>query len=134
MTGSEGVKVPAQSQSLTDLGGKKISELVGENFKYTVDGTNVTATGDVNNIETAWTEFEHAGNNTGHFVPIQFPAYLKGQKVKLEGAKKAKTITVDDGLLLIQRLENLTANTLTVKTAPGGELIMTIDFSGVNKK
>lgn len=134
MTGSEGIKVPAQSQSLTDLGNKKISELVGENFKYTVDGTNVTATGDVNNIETAWTEFDSKSNNTGHFVPIQFPAYLKKQKVKLEGTAKAKTITVDDDLLLICRLENLTANKLTVKTSPGGELIMTIDFSGVNKK
>lgn len=107
---------------------------MGENFKYTVDGTNVTATGDVNNIETAWTEFDSKSNNTGHFVPIQFPAYLKKQKVKLEGTAKAKTITVDDDLLLICRLENLTANTLTVKTSPGGELIMTIDFSGVNKK
>lgn len=131
--GSEGVKVPAQSQTLTDLGSKKISELVGENFKYTVDGTNVKATGDVNNISTAWKEFDSKSNNTGHFVPIQFPAYLKKQKVKLEGTAKTKTITVDDDLLLILRLENLTGNALTVKSATD-ELIMTIDFSDVNKK
>lgn len=130
--GSDGIKVPAQSQTLTDLGSKKISELVGENFKYTVDDTNVTASGDVKNISEAWKEFDSKSNNTGHFVPIQFPAYLKKQKVKLEGTSHTKEITVDDDLLLICRLEGLTKNVLTVKSATG-ELIMTIDFSGVNK-
>lgn len=131
--GSDGIKVPAQSQTLTSLGSKKVSELVGENFKFTVDGTTVTATGDVNNITEAWKEFDSKSNNTGHFVPIQFPAFLKKQKVKLEGTSHTKEITVDDDLLLVCRLEGLTKNVLTIKTQ-ADELVMTIDFSGVNKK
>lgn len=126
------MKVPPQSQTLDTLGNKKISELVGENYKYTVKDTKVTATGDVKNISTPWLEFDHTSNNTGHFVPIQFPAYLKKQKVKCTGTASERTITVDDDLLLILRLENLTSNTLTVKSATD-ELIMTVDFSGVNK-
>lgn len=110
-----------------------MSDLIGENFKLTVDGTTVTATGDVNNIEEAWEEFSKT-DNTGHFAIIKLPAILKGQKVTFEGRTKgARTVKVDDDLLLVQRLENLTeAKKLTVKK--DGEMVMEVDFSGVNEK
>ena len=111
---------------------KNVSDLVNEDFKLAVEGTTVAASGEVKNIQTEWKEFDgRSGYNTGHFVPIQLPAYLKKQKVKLSGAAKDKTITVDDDLLLIVRLENLTKTPkkLTVKTT-GDEPIMTLDFTG----
>ena len=110
-----------------------MSDLIGENFKLTVDGTTVTATGDVNSIAEAWEEFSKT-DNTGHFAIITLPAVLKDQKITLEGRSKgARTVTVDDDLLLVQRLENLTeAKKLTVKK--DGELVMTVDFSGVTEK
>ena len=110
-----------------------MSDLIGENFKLTVDGTTVTATGDVKNIAEAWEEFSKT-DNTGHFAIIMLPVILKGQKITLEGRTKgARTVKVDDDLLLVQRLENLTeAKKLTVKK--DGELVMDVDFSGVTEK
>lgn len=131
MIGPDGVKVPDQ-QAQTGIGTKTVSELIGENFKLTVDGTTVTATGDVKNIAEAWEEFSKT-DNTGHFVIIKLPAMLKGQKITLEGRTKGnRTVKVDDDLLLVQRIENLTeAKKLTVKK--DGELVMTVDLSGVTE-
>ena len=131
MIGPDGVNVPDQ-QAQTGIGTKTVSELIGENFKLTVDGTTVTATGDVKNIVEAWEEFSKT-DNTGHFVIIILPTILKGQKITLEGRTKgARTVKVDDDRLLVQRLENLTeAKKLTVKK--DGELVMTVDLSGVTE-
>lgn len=130
--GPDGVKIPDQ-QARTGIGTKTVSELIGENFKLSVDGKNVTATGDVNNIAEPWTDFDKSGNNTGHFVPLMFPAELKGQKVVLSGlSSKDRTITVDTDLMHVQRLENLSdEQRLTVKK--NGDLVMSVDFSGVTK-
>ena len=118
---------------MTGIGTKKVSDLIGENFKLSVEGTTVTATGDVNNIAAAWEEFSKT-DNTGHFAIVKLPAVLKNQKVTLEGRSKGtRTVTVDESLLLVQRLENLTeAKKLTVKK--DGELVMTVYFSGVTEK
>ncbi len=132
MSGPDGVSVPDQ-QAQTGIGAKTVSDLVGENFKLSVAGTTVTATGDVKNITEPWGDFS-AADNTGHFAIIKLPAILKGQKVTLEGRTKgARTVTVDDDLLLVQRIENLTAaKKLTVKK--DGQLVMEVDFSGITEK
>ena len=132
MIGPDGVKVPDQ-QAQTGIGTKKVSDLIGETFKLTVDGTTVTATGDVHNIAEAWEEFS-TSDNTGHFAVIILPAILKGQKITLEGrVKGARTVQVDDSLMLVQRLENLTsAKKLTAKK--DGELVMVVDFSGITEE
>ena len=132
MIGPAGVSVPDQ-QAQTGIGTKKVSDLIGENFKLTVAGTTVTATGDVENIAEPWEEFSTA-DNTGHFAIIKLPAILKDQKVTFEGrAKGARTVKVDDSLLLVQRIENLTeAKKLTVKK--DGQLVMEVDFSGITEK
>ncbi len=132
MIGPDGVNVPGQ-QDQTGIGTKKVSDLIGENFAITVSDKTVTATGDVKNITEAWTEFDET-DNTGHFAIIKLPAELKGQKITMEGrAKGARTVTVDESLLLVQRLENLTeAKKLTIKK--DGELYMTVDLSGVTEE
>ena len=132
MIGPGGVNVPDQ-QAQTGIGTKTVSELIGDNFKLSVSGTTVTATGDVKNIEEPWTEFSNT-DNTGHFAIIKLPAELKDQKVTLEGRTKgSRTVKVDESLLLVQRLENLTeAKKLTVKK--DGELVMVVDFSGVTEQ
>ena len=131
MIGPDGVNVPDQ-QAQTGIGTKTVSELIGENFKLSVVDTTVTATGEVKNIVEEWTEFDKT-DNTGHFAIITLPAMLKGQKITLEGRKKGnRTAKVDDDLLLVQRLENLSdAQKLTIKK--DGELVMTVDFSGETK-
>lgn len=132
MIGPDGVQVPDQ-QAQTGIGTKTVSELIGDNFKLSVSGTTVTATGDVKNIEEPWMEYSST-DNTGHFAIIKLPAELKGQKITLEGRTKGnRTVKVDDDLLLVQRLENLTeAKKLTVKK--DGELVMVVDFSGVTEQ
>ena len=132
MIGPDGVKVPDQ-QAQTGIGTKKVSDLIGENFKLAVAGTTVTATGDVENITEPWEEFSKT-DNTGHFAVIILPAILKDQKITLEGRSKgARTVKVDDSLLLVQRIENLTeAKKLTVKK--DGQLVMEVDFSGITER
>ena len=133
--GSEGITVPAQTQTLADLGNKQISELVGADYKLTVmDETNVRATGQVKNISTPWTAFDtHSEMNTGHFAVIGFPKILQGQKIVLSGRTNGdRTIAKMDDIL-VQRLENLSAaQKLTVKH--NDKVVMTVDFSGVTKE
>lgn len=130
MIGPEGVKVPEQTQALTGLGSKTVQDLIGADFKLIVEGTTVKASGEVKNIAEPWTEFDKT-NNTGHFVPFQMPAALRGQKITLSGMAKDKTVTVDTDLLHIHRLENLTGDVLNVKK--DGKLVMEVDFSGVTR-
>ncbi len=129
--GPGGVKVPGQTQAIPGLGTKKVSDLISEDFRFSIAGTTVTASGTVKNVSEPWMEYSKT-DNTGHFVPTQLPAACAGQKITLEGRKSGgRTVKVGQDLLLIQRLENLSGDTLTVKM--GGKVIMTVDFSGVQR-
>ena len=132
MIGPDGVSVPDQ-QDQTGIGTKLVSDLIGENFALSVADRTVTATGDVKNIAEAWEEYDKT-DNTGHFAIIKLPVELKDQKITLEGRESGpRTVTVDESLLLIVRMENLSeGKKLTVKK--DGELYMTVDFSGVTEE
>lgn len=128
MIGSDGVRTPESDQSL-NLGDKTTEDLIENDVKLAITGTDITVTGTVKNITEPWKEFS-TKENTGHFFPIQFPAYTQGKEVTLKGSKNGdKTITVDEDLLLIQRLENLKNNILTCEM--GGKVLMKFDFTGV---
>ena len=130
MSGSDGVNVPSQHQDLP--GGKTVANLVDESYTLIPIGTNVIAKGKVKNIEKAWTEFDKT-ENTGHFAPIKLPSDLVGQKITISGRQGGdRNVTVDADRLLIMRLENLTADTMTIKKEE--DTVMTVDFSGVKKE
>ena len=125
MIGPDGVQVPPESQGL-DLGDKKVSDLT-DGLEISVDGDTVTFEGSLKNITEPWTEFDTV-NNTGHFIPIQLPDICKNQDVTLKGRTGGdKTVSIDDDLLLIVRLENLSGTTLTL--VMGGEELMVLDFT-----
>lgn len=110
-----------------------MSDIVGEDYNLSVSGRTVTATGISKFISEPWTEFSDT-HNTGHFGVVQVPAELKGQKLVLGGRTDGdRTIEkMDDDLLLVTRLENLTAaQKLTV--SKDGALYMTVDYSGVKQ-
>lgn len=131
MIGPEGVKVPSQTQALTGLGAKQVSDLIAENMRLSVSGTHVSFTGDAKNISDPWTEYSKT-DNTGHFLPMTMPKMCEGKKITIEGRKSGnRSVKVDADLLLIQRLENLSGDTMTVKLE--GETLMTVDVSGVNR-
>lgn len=131
MIGPEGVKVPSQTQALTGLGAKQVSDLIAENMRLSVSGTHVSLTGDAKNISDPWTEYAKT-DNTGHFLPMTLPKVCEGKKITIEGRKSGnRTVKVDADLLLVQRLENLSGDTMTVKLE--GETLMTVDVSGVNR-
>lgn len=130
MNGPDGVNVPAQHQALP--GDKTVANLVDESYTLTPIGTNVIAKGKVKNIKEAWTEFDKT-DNTGHFAPIELPADLVGQKITISGRNGGdRNVKVDADRLLIMRLENLKADTMTIKQ--GEDTVMTVDFSGVEKE
>lgn len=105
---------------------------MGADYGFTVDGTTIKATGEIKNIADPWLAYDKT-DNTGHFAPMQLPAALKGEEITLSGRVGGDlTATVDDDLLLVQRLENLTGDTLTIKK--GETLVMDVDFSGCTKK
>lgn len=128
MIGPGGVKVPDQTQGL-NLGTKTVKDLISDNVRISVTGKNVKVSGDVKNINEPWTAFSK-DDNTGHFLPLQLPDVCKGQKITIKGRKKGnRTATVDDDLLLIQRLENLSGTTMEIDLA--GETLMKVDLTGV---
>lgn len=131
MIGPDGVKVPSQNQALTGLGTKKVSDLIAENMQISVSGTNVSFTGDAKNISDPWEEFAKT-DNTGHFIPMTLPKVCEGKKITIEGRKSGnRTAKVDADRLYVQRLENLSGDSMTIKLE--GETLMTVDVSGVNK-
>lgn len=112
------------------MGDTTVQDIVGKDFALAVSGTDVKVTGLTKYISEPWTEYDKK-DNTGHFAAVTLPADLKGQKITMEGrVKGARTVKVDDDLLLVQRIENLTAEKkLTIKK--DGKLVMTVDYSGM---
>ena len=130
--GPGGVNVPSQTQALTGLGTKKVSDLIAEDFRIAISGTSVTVSGGVKNVTEPWMEYSKTGN-TGHFIPMLLPMECVGQKITMEGRTSGnRTAKVDADRLLVVRLENLSGTTLTIKM--GEKTIMTVDFSGVTEK
>ena len=125
MTGPEGINVPAQTQAV--LGAIKVSDLIGTDVKLAVSGNSVTVTGTIKNITEPWTEFNKKKDNTGHFFPMEMPKSCIDQKITVEGrADGNKTVTITEDRLLIQRLENLSGNVMTITM--GEETLMVVDF------
>lgn len=128
--GAEGVKLPALSQPT--LGKKQVGDLISNDVKLHISGTTVKPTGTVKNIAEPWPDFDKAGSNTGHFFPMTLPAACKQQKVTCKGREAGdRTVTIDEDLMLITRLENLSADVLTLEM--GGQLLMTVDFTDITK-
>lgn len=128
MTGPDDVSVP-DSQGPTNLGTKTISDLA-ENLRFTKFGDTIEATGSLKTIKDPWTEFDSGGNNTGHFLPIKLPEKCKGKQVTCKGRVGGdRTVTIDDDLMLITRLENLTGTTITLEM--DGATLATIDISNL---
>lgn len=122
--------MPARSSGL-NLGGKTVKDLIGEDFRITVDGPYVTAYGDVKEIRDPWTEFD-GSDNTGHFVPLLMPSVCGGKEITCGSRVKGdRTCRIDPDLLLVVRLENLETGVMTV--AMDGESLMTADFTGVTE-
>lgn len=99
----------------------------------TVSGTNVTFKGKAKNV-TSWPQFSNdPTEQSGHFVPIKMPTVCKNKDVTLKGrVKNDRTVRITDDLFLIQRLENLSANRLTVEM--DSKTLMVIDFSQVTRE
>lgn len=69
---------------------------------------------------------------TGHFFPIQFDPKYSGKKITIGGRSDGdKDVTLDEDLLLIIRLENLSANKVTL--TPESEPFLTVDFTKVTQ-
>lgn len=127
MTGSDDIKVPELSGP-TGLGGKNFEDLV-ETLKFTSEGDTIKATGSLKTVSN-WQEFDSAGKNTGHFLPIKLPDKCSGQNVTCEGRKDGnRTVKIDEDLLMIVRLENLTGTEFTLKM--GEEVIAKVDVTAL---
>lgn len=122
------MKTPAQTQDL-ELGGKTAADIIGADFSLTVDGSVVRAAGEVKNLTEPWTDFD-TKNNTGHFIPVQLPAVCQGQKLTCKGRVDGdRTVTIDEGLLLVLRLENFVNPWADLYI--GNEFFMRIDWTDV---
>lgn len=125
-------KVPDQAQDL-NLGGElKVSDIVGADATIKWNGNNGEMTGEakfVSDFSAAFGKDEQVG----HFVPISLDKKFKGKQLKLSGRIDGdRTVTISDDLLMVVRLENLTAekkltaaNAASKATTP----VFTIDFS-----
>lgn len=107
---------------------KKVSELIGEDVTIKWDGLDGTVSGEVKNVAD-FSEFFGESEKTGHFFPVAVDKKYKGKDLTASGRTGGDlTIHIDDDLMLIQRIENLTeAKKLTVKD--GEDIVFTLDFT-----
>lgn len=120
------MKVPAQTLDLK-LGTMKVSNLIGTDVKLDIQDEDVKVTGTLHKVDS-WPEFSTT-DNTGHFFPFKLPAVCKGQKVTTGGRTAGdRTVTIDEGLLLVVRIENLTEAKILTLTM-NGETFMKADFT-----
>ena len=129
LASSYGTNIPDAKQTL--LGSMKVEDLIGSDARFEYEGKNIKVSATVNNITDPWTEFD-VENNTGHFFPIILPIDCVGQTVSIKGRKSgARTAKVGEDRLLIQRLENLSADRMTI--AINSQDCIIYDFSGVTQ-
>lgn len=132
MTGADSISVPAQSQSLKEISGlskmgdKKVSDLVGEDFRITWDGTKGTAEGSVHNVKEAWTQFDKT-DNTGHFIVLAFDEKYTGKKNTVEATKK--TTSTDLGWVV--KIDAAKEAGKPIKLSSDGQPVAEIDISSL---
>lgn len=127
MTGADRVKVTPQGQPLTGYGVGSTytsTDLIGATAAIEWTGTEGRVTGEIKNIAEPWTDFNAAGDNTGHFFPIELDQKYEGEKITVIGKRQK---TVQDRYWVL-RVENAKSNKFTFKK--GDETLFTLDFSG----
>lgn len=102
------------SQTLTDLGGKKISDLIGDDVKISSAGE---VTGTLKHVDS-WKEFSGTvSEQSGYYFPVKLDDKYSGKKVTVKG-KKQKTA---QDLEWVLRVEN--ADSTYTFTAESKEIL-----------
>lgn len=111
------------------MGEKTCGDLY-EKLETTISGNTIKLTGDIKTVK-GWKEF--SGNEeqqTGHFVPIIFPAECEGHELTFKNRKDGdRTITLDPDLTVITRMENL--KNAKQEVYRDGKPYMVIDYTGL---
>lgn len=123
-----------QDRTLTELGGKQVSDLIGDDVKirYTAaaDGTTEGAvTGTIKYVKN-WTEFDtkNSEKQSGNFFPVVLGDEYKGKDITVVGTE-TKTARDHEWIL---RLTNGTNSTFTFKD--GQTVIFKLTFTGATLK
>ena len=126
MTGADRVKVISQDQSLSDMGGKQISEIMGADVSIEWTEYNGKVTGNFPKVE-GWKDFSGVeAEQSGHYFASELDEQYEGQKVTTIGAHQK---TAQDRRWVI-RLDELYAGSKKLTVKVGGSTIFTLDFTG----
>lgn len=121
MTASDKIKVPSQSQTLDDLGGKQISELIGDDIK--IDATGAV-TGTIKKI-TSWQDFSSIpSEQNGYYFPVILDDKYKDKEITCKG-EKTKKARETEWVLLVKNQDSK----FTFSTTEDGD-ILTLTFKG----
>lgn len=112
-------------QSLSTLGNKSISELIGDDVRIDPSGA---VTGEIKYV-SSWPEFDtgHVENQKGFFFPIKLDESHSGKKITVKG-KQTKTV---EDLEWILRFEDTSA-TFTFTEESQDAPFLTLSFTGAS--
>lgn len=110
-------------QSLTELGNKSVSDLIGDDIKISKDGA---VTGTLKKVE-GWTEFDSKNSElqSGHYFPIKLDDKYAGKKITVKG-KRQKTAQDLEWVLRVESTSSKFTFTAEGEEAP----FLTLTFEG----
>lgn len=113
-----------QSQTLTELGDKEVSELVDANVAINWNGLTGSVVGTIKAV-IDWVEFNGVDTEEqdGHFFPLQLDERYDGKTITVIGQKTKSAVDTE----WVLRVENALDNKFTFQA--DGETIFVLDFS-----
>ncbi len=120
--------MPTQDQTLSYLGDRPVSDLVGEDFAIEWAGTAGRVTGAIHNM-TDFTAFDPS-TPTGHFFPITLDEQYEDEEITVDNGDGHPKTETDRNWTF--RCENVVGNTITISTKD--KTIVTLDISGANQE
>lgn len=117
MTGL-GVKLPSQTSSPKDAGGKKVSELISADTKIDPSGK---VTGTIHKVT-----MDSFGGKEGYYFPVTLDSKYQGQKITVTGVNGPKTAADLDWLIEIAN-----AQTKVTFATDTSKVFLTLTFESV---
>lgn len=121
--------VAAQGSPLTNYGvgsSKQVSDLIDKGVSISWAGKTGTVNGQIKNISEPWLDFDHNGDNTGHFFPVELDSSFQGKKITVVGKKQRSAAD----RYWVLRVENGNNKKFTFKL--NDIELFTLDFSKAN--
>lgn len=99
MIGADALQVPSAHQSLSGMGSKQISDLIGEDVNISWTGTSGSVSGEIKYVDD-YSELYGESEKSGNFFPFVLDGAYKGKDITVQRTGgKAKTANDTEWIL-----------------------------------